>query len=121
MVRRKVSVHARDPFAPARNVLKTSEQRLEAWCELAGLPARVVTATVEEQHYAVIARLDLASRPVVAKPRAAPAGRTLSHLLSPDDHPYHTVAKSEPSAWMPRLNRRYFDTRRSENAIMEAR
>jgi hypothetical protein len=78
-----------------------SEQRLEAWCELAGLPARAATATGAERESdgAVVARLDLASRPTAAKTAAektAPAGRSLSYEFSPDDHPYHGYF---PAAW----------------------
>jgi hypothetical protein len=69
-----------------------SEQRLEAWCELAGLQAHAATATSAERESEVVARLDLASRPATPKKTVtvqAPAGRTLSYLFSADDHPYH--------------------------------
>ena len=78
-----------------------SEQRLEAWCELAGLPAQTATATAAEREGdgAVVARLDLASRPTAAKTGAektAPAGRTLTYEFSSDNHPYHGYF---PAAW----------------------
>jgi hypothetical protein len=95
--------------AKAIGQMKTafSEQKLEVWCELAGLPAAAASArgADRESDGDVVARLDLAPSATGPKARvskaaaeksATPAGRTLIYEHSPDDHPYHGYF---PAAW----------------------
>lgn len=86
--------------AKAAEALETAfaEERLAAWCALAGLPAEAATATAE----AVAERPVLAEIALVAKPGAvrmaatAPAGRELRVFDSPDDCPWHEF---HPAPW----------------------
>jgi hypothetical protein len=84
--------------AAARNASPLAEDRLGAWCELAGLPraAAVSGARSAGGKDGAVTHLALASRPVARKAAAEGAGRTLAFFASPEDYPYHGFF---PSAW----------------------
>jgi hypothetical protein len=103
MLMRRIQAGDRDPAAAVLAGAKQAEalesafaeDRLLAWCALAGLAPAHALATAEEAADRVLATLDLAPR-AVAAPAAAPAGRVLRVLVSPDDTPYHGF---HPAPW----------------------
>jgi hypothetical protein len=101
---RRVMAGERDPAAAVLAGAKQAEalesafaeDRLLAWCALAGLAPAHALATAEEAADRILATLDLAPRAVAAPASAPPAGRALRFLLSTDDTPYHGF---HPAPW----------------------
>jgi hypothetical protein len=79
--------------AAARLESAFADDRLAAWCVLAGLPPETAVATPDDAEAAgrVVARIALTERPLAAKRPAPeePTGRQLVWQVSADDCPYH--------------------------------